>query len=228
MRYNTVLFDADGTILDFEKSEREALLEVLGNVGIDADNQAVAAYSQINDRLWKMLERKEIEREVLSYRRFELLAEHLGCDFDAKQMSKNYISTIAEKGYLLQGARELLDKLYGKVRMYVVTNGTESVQRGRHAKTGIEKYFDGIFISQVIGYNKPDERFFEHVAQSVPNFDKATTIVVGDSLSSDIKGGNNFDIDTCWYAPHTDAVATVATPTDTAHTYDEIYKIIVG
>ena len=120
----------------------------------------------------------------------------------------------------------MLDSLFGKVRMYIITNGAAMVQRGRYEKTGIEKYFDGIFISEVIGVNKPDTKFFQTVADSIENFDIDNTIVIGDSLSSDIKGGNVFGIDTCWYNPKAAPALPNIIPTYVAYSFDEVYRII--
>lgn len=226
MRYKTVLFDADGTLLDFLRSEHEAVKEAFAMSGIFADDEMIAVYSAINDSLWKKLERKEIERSVLLYHRFELFCERYGYVADAKKIAADYVKTLGTKGYMLDGAEEMLKRLLGKVRMYIVTNGVESVQRSRYVITGLSKYFDGIFISEAIGVNKPDARFFEHVAEHVNGFDKDSTVIVGDSLTSDIKGGVNFGIDTCWYAPD-GAEAQGITPTYTARSFDEICDILL-
>lgn len=227
MRYNTVLFDADGTLLDFLKSEREAIIDTLALHGVVADEEMVKTYSEINDSLWKKLEKKEIERSVLLYHRFELLFERYGIDADTKKVSSDYINIISQKAYFLDGAEALLQSLYGKVRMYIITNGARVVQLGRYAKLGMEKYFDGLFISEVVGVNKPDIRFFESVKNNIDSFKFEDTIIVGDSLSSDIKGGNSFGLDTCWYNPQKSECSGIATPTYTAHSFDEVYSIIV-
>ena len=226
MKYKIVLFDADGTLLDFLRSEHEAVKEALAMSGIDADDDMISVYSEINDGLWKKLERKEIERSVLLYHRFELFCERYGYEADAKKIAADYVKTLGTKGYMLDGAVDMLEALHGKVKMYIVTNGVESVQRGRYAITGLAKYFDGIFISEAVGANKPDVRYFEYVAGQIEGFDKSEALIVGDSLSSDIKGGVNFGIDTCWYAPNGEKAQGI-TPTYTTRSFDEIVDILL-
>lgn len=228
MRYDIVLFDADGTLLDFHRSEREAVKEALAMSGIDADIEMIKKYSEINDRLWKMLERKEIERSVLLYRRFELFCEYYGYSADAKKIALDYMQRLSTKGYMLDGAEALLQSLSGRARLYIVTNGVEFIQRERYARTGMDKYFDGLFISEAIGFNKPDVRYFDYVAANIEEFDPSRALVVGDSLTSDIKGGVNFGIDSCWYNPDCKETSGDIRPTYTASSFDEIYGIIVG
>ena len=225
MRYSTVLFDADGTLLDFKRDEREAVPEALLMSGISVDEEQISVYSEINDGLWKQLERGEIERSVLMYKRFELFCERYGYKADAKQIASDYIKTLASKGYLLKGAEEMLASLRGRVRLYLVTNGVEYIQTNRYARSGLDKYFDGIFISESIGFAKPDVRYFEHVAASIPDFDREHTLMVGDSLSADIKGGNAYGLDTCWYNPAGKQSGADA-PTYDVRGFDEIEKII--
>lgn len=228
MRYDTILFDADGTLLDFHKSEKEAVREALIMSGISALDEQIKVYSEINDGLWKMLERGEIERSVLLYRRFELFCERYGYTADAKKIAEDYMHTLSTKAYLIDGVEDMLKSLFGKVRMYIITNGVEFIQRGRYARTGLEKYFDEIFISEAMGVQKPDAGYFEYVAQHVDGFDRSRALVVGDSLTSDIKGGNNAGIDTCWYSPEKSDAAGVAAPTYHAGSFDDILDIIFG
>lgn len=201
MKYTTVLFDADGTLLDFLRSEREAVSEALRLMGVVPTDEMLTVYSAINDELWKRLERGEITRSVLLYHRFELLFDRYGAEADSREMAATYMRCLSRKGYVLEGAEELCRALFGRCRLYIVTNGTESIQKGRFADSGLQSYFDECFISEVIGHNKPSERFFEHVAERIPDFSKEKTVIVGDSLSSDILGGIRFGIDTCWYNP---------------------------
>ena len=226
MRYTTVLFDADGTLLDFSRSEDEAVRQTMRLAGIEPDDAKVATYSKINDGLWKMLERKEIEKSVLLYRRFELFCEHYGYTADAHKMATDYMELLSQKGYLLDGAHRLLLSLHGKVKMYIITNGVDFIQRRRYAGSGISELFDGIFISGELGFEKPDPKYFECVEQSIGKLSKERTIVIGDSLTSDIKGANNYGLDSCWYNPKAKPCSDVACPTYTALSFADVYSVI--
>ena len=201
MKYGIILFDADGTLLDFHKSETEAVSDAMIENGIEPTAENIKLYSDINSGLWKKLERGEIEKKVLLYHRFELLLDALGVNGDAKKMAKNYMDVLSTKGYVIDGAEDMLAFLHGRVKMYIVTNGVEFIQRGRYARCGIDRYFDGVFISDCIGCEKPSVEYFEHVAANIDGFDKKRTVIVGDSLTSDMQGGINYGIDTCWYNP---------------------------
>ena len=225
MRYTTVLFDADGTLLDFKMSEDAAIRETMALASITPDDEKVATYSRINDDLWKMLERGEIEKSVLLYRRFELFCEHYGYCTDARAMAKNYMERLSQKAFLLDGAYDLLSSLHKKVKMYIVTNGVDFIQRSRYALSGISGFFDGIFISGEVGFEKPDPKFFAAVDEAVGGLSKESTIVVGDSLTSDILGANNYSLDSCWYNPSGKALFSAA-PTYIARSFDQVYSVI--
>ena len=196
-----VLLDVDDTILDFRKAEAVALSKALAERKIEPTPAIIERYSQINKSQWELLEEGRLTREQVLLRRFELLFEELGLDLSPERMRDRYEHYLAVGHYFMPGAPELLRELYGKYALYIVSNGTASVQAGRLASAGIENFFEGIFISQEIGCNKPGQAFFERCFARIANFDPRRAMIVGDSLTSDIRGGRNAGILSCWYNP---------------------------
>lgn len=227
MKYKTVLLDADGTLMDFHRSEDEAVREALKKSGICPDDEQVRTYSGINDSLWKMLERGEIRKEVLMYRRFELFCEYYGYTADAKRIGEDYKLALSTKGYLLPGAEEFCATLSRYCRLYIVTNGVDFIQKGRYARVNLRPYIREVFISGEIGYEKPDVRYFEAVARKIPDFEKESTLIVGDSLTSDMRGGVNFGIDTCWYNPKGKEKPGDMALTFDARSFEEILRFVL-
>ena len=194
-----ILIDLDDTILDFKASEARAITETLKHFGIISSGKEVKLYSQINDEHWKKLEKGELTREQVLVGRFAKLFDVLGVNADAIEARHFYESTIKNCVDFIDGAIALLEELYKKCRLYLVSNGTAVVQDNRIKIAGIEKYFDGIFISQRLGYNKPSPLYFEKVFREILDFKKSETIILGDSLSSDMAGGRAVGIKTCWF-----------------------------
>jgi 2-haloacid dehalogenase len=220
-KYSVILFDIDDTLLDFPKSEREALCEALMLSGIELDDEMISTYQKINYELWKALERKEISRDELMTRRFKDFADFYGFNINADKTAKDYLDALGTKIYFIDGARELLSSLYGKVKMYIVTNGMACVQNSRYKLAGFDKVFNGMFISEEVGANKPDARFFEYVSEHIEDFKKERTLIIGDSQTSDIAGGNAFGIDTCWYSPN-----NAAAKYEPTYTVDSLKKVL--
>lgn len=220
-KYSVILFDIDDTLLDFPRSEREALCEAFMLSGVELNNEMISTYQKINYELWKALERKEITRDELMIRRFEDFAKFYRFEIDFLKVAEDYLDCLGRKVYFIDGSRELLAALYGKVKLYIVTNGLAKVQNSRYKLTGFDKIFDGMFISQEVGANKPDPRFFDYVAEHIEDFEKERTLIVGDSLSSDIAGGIAYGIDTCWYSPK-----NIQTKLEPTYIVDSLEKVL--
>jgi len=194
-----VLLDSDDTLLDFTKAEHIALSKTLASMGIEPSDEMIALYSGINKRHWEMLERGELTRAQVLVKRFEALYDTLGMTGDAEATQASYEHNLSIGHYFMPGAVEMLEALYGKYKLYMVTNGNEKVQVPRLASAGIEKYFEDIFISQRVGFDKPRIEYFQRCFEKMPPFEPGEMIIIGDSLTSDIQGGINAGIHTCWY-----------------------------
>ncbi|MBQ9801655.1 MAG: YjjG family noncanonical pyrimidine nucleotidase [Clostridia bacterium] len=200
-RYTTVLFDADNTLFDFSKAERNALLLTLKSFDIPPSDALVADYSRINDEMWKRLERGELTKEALRVQRFLIFCQTHGLRADAARMAVTYTDFLSEQTCLIDGAEEVCAALARQLRLYIVTNGIYSVQTRRFAASALKDCFSGLFISEELGFEKPHPGFFEAVKRQIPHYRPEETLIVGDSLSSDIKGGLAAGIDTCWFNP---------------------------
>lgn len=197
-----VFLDLDDTILDFHKAEAAALARTLEQMGIAPEEGTIRRYSQINARCWELLELGLMTRDQVKIGRFDKLFKELGVErsgFDAQQIYETLLGT---GHYFMPGAEELLETLYGRYELYIVSNGNLSVQDSRIASAGISKYFNEIFISEKIGFDKPRKEFFDACFACIPGFDPQRAIIVGDSLTSDIRGGIHAGIKTCWFNPY--------------------------
>ncbi len=194
-----VLFDLDDTLLDFHRAEAEAISFTLKEIGINPSEENIALYSKINRSCWAKLETGEYTREEVLHRRFDILFDTLGVNGDSHETQKLYEYRLSLGAYYLDGAEDLLDCLYDKYRLYIATNGIINVQSRRIKDSGIGKYFEKIFVSEKIGYNKPDKRFFDAAFAEIPGFKHEETVIVGDILTSDIKGGINAGIKTVYF-----------------------------
>ena len=199
--YRFLLADLDNTLLDFSASEHYALCRTLNDLGVTPDDEVTAAYSSYNDSLWKRLERREITRNELIRTRFTGFFESRGISADGTAAAPLYESYLSRSAVMIDGAEELIGKCRGKVGVYIISNGTARVQLPRLAASKLDKLCDGYFISELVGYSKPDVRFFELTVQKLPGFEKELALVLGDSLSADIAGGIAYGVDTCLYDP---------------------------
>ncbi len=197
-KIKTILLDADGTLLDFNRSEQEALRETFGKLNFPFDNSAHAVYHKHNDACWKALERGEISRDELKVRRFQKTFEELNLQGDPALATKIYEGNLSKYAFPFDGAEAVCQQLSRKYALYIVTNGLKHVQTARMLKTKIPEIVKGIYISEDVGYAKPAPEFFDRIFADHPELNRKETLIVGDSLSGDILGGNNAGILTCW------------------------------
>lgn len=202
MGYTVVLFDADGTIMDFERAEERALERAFTALGLDYDADShLSTYKTFNAQIWREFEEGLISSETLGRERFVRYIGALDLPADPVELSEAYIEFLGEGEYRIPGADEMIAALSGKCRMSVVTNGLSKVQNSRFARTGFVRYFDAIVISEEVGSRKPQREIFDVAMRAYPDIPFSDVLMVGDSLSSDIAGGIAYGIDTCWYNP---------------------------
>ena len=201
MKRAFVFLDLDDTILDFHQAERSALRRTMEELGFSPSDEQLDRYSVINIGQWEKLENGLLTRDEVLVSRYEIWLGELGLDLPAAMVTQRYEGHLHEGYFLVPGARALLERLKGEYGLYVASNGVGAVQASRIRGAGIEAFFDGIFISEDLGANKPDPAFFRACFARIPDFDPDRAIMVGDSLSSDIRGGRNARIRTCWFNP---------------------------
>ncbi len=227
-KYEFLLLDADGTLFDFPRAEREALCDALRETGIDPTEERIAKYSEINDGFWKMLERGEIDKTTLRTARFEVFCKHYGIDTDVARLAKRYTDALSTKGFLISGALEVCRTLAARFKLYIITNGIATVQRGRFEPSPLREFIRELFISEELGAEKPSVIYFDAVAARIPDFDRKSALVVGDSLSSDMRGGVNAGIDTCWFNPKGKGAPADLPITYEIHALEELIPLVLG
>ena len=197
-----LFLDLDDTILDFQKAEHIAVRKAIAEAGVEPTDEICARYSVINKECWERLERGEWEREEVLVNRFGLLFEELGREVDKVAVARNYERLLGIGHWYLPGAEETVKNvLFGKYRLFLASNGTASVQKGRMTSADLYPYFEQAFVSQEIGYNKPAKEYFDTCFSRIPGFSKEKCLMVGDSLTSDILGGIRAGIRTVWVNP---------------------------
>jgi YjjG family noncanonical pyrimidine nucleotidase len=225
-QYDDILFDADNTLFDFDSAETEALERALAAFGLPHGQAVRDSYHRINQHLWKRLEKKEVTAERLQTERFRKLLEQIGARADASAINEQYKRALSECARLVNGADELCRLLSRDCRLSIVTNGIAQTQHRRFERSAIRADFSALFISGEIGFQKPQVQFFDAVFSQLGIRDKRRVLMVGDSLSADIRGGNRAGIDTCWYNPHGLKNSGTAKPTVEIHDLRDIPSIV--
>lgn len=200
-KITTLLLDADNTLLDFNKDEHQALVKALEHFGVPATKENTEIYSKINQGMWKQLERGELTKPELKRTRFRIFFEAIGfeCAEDPFVVNEYYLGLLGEGGNTLDGAVETVKALSeAGLDLYIVTNGVAATQAKRLKRSGLMPYIKEVFVSETIGYQKPRKEYFDYVLDKIREKDKEKLLVVGDSLTSDIKGAMNAEIPCCW------------------------------
>ena len=196
-----LFLDLDDTILDFHKAERIAVSKTFQEFGIAPTEEVLARYKAINIACWQMLERGELTRAEVLVNRFRNLFEEYGVSCDAAAVARSYENNLSIGHYFLPGAEEAVERLSQKYRLFLASNGTAKVQAGRMTSANLYRFFEKVFVSEEMGHNKPSKQYFDLAFAQISDFDADKAMIVGDSLTSDIKGGINAGIRTCWVNP---------------------------
>ncbi len=227
MRYDFILFDADDTLFDFQATAKKCFLETSKSFGLPSNDENYYLYRDINQNLWDEYSLGKIEKKVIIKLRFSIYGEKIGKTIDPDAFAKIYEEKLSKTSILLPETVTTLQRLKSlNTKLYLITNGTKHVQRGRLALSGIEGFFDGIFISDEMGCSKPSSKYLEIVENSIKGFDRKRALICGDSLVSDIPLGTNNGIDTCFFNPNGISTVENVNYTYNIKSLSEIIKII--
>ncbi len=196
-----LFLDLDDTILDFKKAERLAIGKTIGEFGVEPTEEVLHRYHLINKWHWEQLELGKLTRDEVLENRFGVLFSELGVHADKTACARAYEKNLSVGHWFLPGAEEAVDALSKRYRLFLASNGTASVQKGRMTSANLYRFFENVFVSQEIGHNKPSRAYFDACFAQIPGFEPEKAMMVGDSLSSDIQGGINAGIKTVWVNP---------------------------
>ena len=202
MRYTTLLFDLDHTLLDSDESERLAYQHTMATIGLADPDDHFARYVAINREMWIAVEAGDLRPAEVRHRRFERFVDELDLDADPDAMADAFVFGLGQFGDLYPGARAVLEELAGTTTLAMITNGLTYVQRTRIERLDLADYFHTVIISEEVGVTKPRPEIFDRAFEGLGAPDRAGVLMIGDSLTSDMAGGRNAGLDTCWYNPH--------------------------
>ena len=203
MAYDVIFMDIDNTLLDFNAGTADSLRQLLADFGEELTEERLARFFVINDSLWTAYEHGEIEKSYIFPTRFQRWLGEMGIETDWLAANGRYAEGLQQSAILIPHAMELLDALKGKYPLYGVTNGVVTTQTPRLEKSRLNEYFDQVFISEAMGCKKPEKEFFDKCFDAIGPVDKTRCIILGDSLTSDMQGGRNAGITTCFFGADT-------------------------
>lgn len=231
-KYKYLLFDADYTLLDFDYDMSKAFKDMYNELGLENivsySGKILELYDSINNSWWDKFELGLCSKNDIYIGRFEEFFSKLGVKQDPEHANTLYFESLSKYGTFYKGAEELLQKLCKTHEIYIITNGNKVSQEKRLIKCGMMKYAKRCFVSENVGVGKPDIRYFEHVFSSIDGFEKDKALVIGDSLSADMQGAINANLDSIWYNPRGFENKNGLSITFEAKDYDEVYAFIVG
>lgn len=226
MKKKFLLFDVDRTLLDFSASEKKALKKSFDTLEIPFTQEILDWYLSHNQKLWTSYEKGLLPRDVIFQNRFAETFSQFSIDADGNLMEKTYRQALSEGIDLVENAMDVITQLSETHILYIVTNGLASTQEKRLKGSGLAPYFQGSFVSEIMGYQKPMIEYFNYCFERIPNFQKNEAIIIGDSLSSDIQGGIAAGIDTCWFNPAHLSNETSVQPTYEIHNLLELLPLL--
>jgi YjjG family noncanonical pyrimidine nucleotidase len=227
MKYKWVLFDLDETLFDFQGSSKMALREVFYELGLNDNENTYNDYFTINSSVWRQLQEGTITAIELKSLRWRKFLDKFGLDYNPEELNEFYLDSLIEYTVLIPGAVDLLKTLFHYLRLAIVTNGLERVQKARLKIGKIEGFFEHLVISEEIGVAKPQTAFFDFTFEKCGHPNKDEVILIGDGLSSDIKGAYDYGVDSIWYNPNKTTNETGIKPTFEISELHEAIKIIM-
>lgn len=225
-RFTTILLDVDGTLLDFDAAERRGISAVMSAHGLRATDEHIRRYHQINQSFWKSFERGDIPKEAIFQKRFPQFFEEMGITVHSSEAETQYRRELDACAILLPGALEICSYLKECYALYVVTNGVSTTQYSRLTASGLDQYFQDIFVSEDAGSQKPQKAYFDYCFARISEKDLSKMLIIGDSLTSDIQGGKNAGIAACWLNPNRQTPPPELKPDFEIRTLDELKKFL--
>jgi 2-haloacid dehalogenase len=226
-KYDIFLFDADGTLFDYDMAEANALKIMFEYYGFNYSESIRLKYKEINSQVWKSYEKGEITKTELKTLRFAHLFKDIGVYYDVDNFNEIFLNELGKGSFLIEGALEICKEIIScNKKIYIVTNGLITIQKARIEHSLIKEYISDFFVSEFIGFQKPHVLYFEYVFTHIPQVEKSRILIIGDSISADIAGGNNTGIDSCWFNKSGEINNTEIKPTYEIRKLSELNKYI--